>query len=90
MTTNLTFADAASCLNLTITAMKLEKPEDREFLAKAMKTYADFVIQEARAINAELLEALQLVVRDFTYDNDFRIDGDTIQICRDAIAKATT
>lgn len=42
----LQFKDAAGCLNMTIQAMRLDSPEDREFLEKAMKNYAAMVIAE--------------------------------------------
>jgi hypothetical protein len=43
----MTFADAESCLRMTLTAMKL-KPADSEFLENAMRTYGDLRIAETR------------------------------------------
>lgn len=38
--------DAESCLQLTLISMRLEKPDDREFLTRAMKSYAQMVLAE--------------------------------------------
>jgi hypothetical protein len=43
----LKFADAESCLRLTLATMN-PKPADSEFLEKAMRTYAELRIAEAR------------------------------------------